>query len=164
MSFWKRRKQSSAGDTGRVQKAKKSVKRSPPVAMEIKILAIEVLESGLSAQEVGELVGVIVVSKERQPANKPAAAAILMSSRREILCELGMGLRVGSLVIDFSENRTHCVNKPLQGWVNVYLRHSTVVRSSAHRALPSARTSTVHSKAAQILAQRVWSCVGLKGV
>jgi transposase InsO family protein len=58
MSFWKRRKQSSAGDTGRVQKAKKSVKRSPPVAMEVKILAIEALDSGLSSQEVGELVGV----------------------------------------------------------------------------------------------------------
>jgi len=58
MSFWKRRKQSSAGDAGRVQKAKKSVKRSPPVAMEVKILAIETLDSGLSAIEVGELVGV----------------------------------------------------------------------------------------------------------
>jgi len=63
MSFWKRKKQvstqgKSAGDTGRVQKAKKPVKRSPPVAMELKILAIEALESDLSAQEVGELVGV----------------------------------------------------------------------------------------------------------
>ena len=63
MSFWKRRKRisgrgSSAADTGRAQKAKKSVKRSPPVAIEVKILAIEALESGLSASEVGELVGV----------------------------------------------------------------------------------------------------------
>ncbi len=58
MSFWKRSKQSSAGDAGQVQKAKRSVKRSPPVAMEIKILALEALDSGLSADAVGELVGV----------------------------------------------------------------------------------------------------------
>jgi transposase InsO family protein len=63
MSFWKRKKQgsqqpSSRRDAGQVQKAKKTAKRSPPVAMEVKILAIEALESGLSAQEVGELVGV----------------------------------------------------------------------------------------------------------
>jgi len=63
MSFWKRgRKRSGprppAGDAGQVQKRKRSVKRSPPVAMEVKLLALEALESGLSAQEVGELVGV----------------------------------------------------------------------------------------------------------
>ena len=63
MSFWKRRKQSSdrepnSGDAGRVQKAKRTIKRSPPLAMEVKILALEALESGLSAIEVGELVGV----------------------------------------------------------------------------------------------------------
>jgi transposase InsO family protein len=63
MSFWAKKKKaspksSSRGERGRVQKAKKTVKRSPPVAMEIKILAIEALESGLSADEVGELVGV----------------------------------------------------------------------------------------------------------
>ena len=62
MSFWSRRKQASPRaanrvDKGRVQKAKKTVKRSPPVAMEVKILALEALESGLSATEVGELVG-----------------------------------------------------------------------------------------------------------
>ena len=58
MSFWKRKKQVSASDTGQVQKAKKGVKRSPPVAMELKVLAVEALGSGLSAAEVGELVGV----------------------------------------------------------------------------------------------------------
>jgi transposase InsO family protein len=63
MSFWKRIKQvsvtaPSAADTGQVQKAKKTVKRCPPVAMEVKVLAVEALESGLSASEVGELVGV----------------------------------------------------------------------------------------------------------
>jgi transposase InsO family protein len=63
MSFWKRKKPSSdegpgPDDAGQAQKAKKKSKRSPPVAMEVKILAIEALESGLSASEVGELVGV----------------------------------------------------------------------------------------------------------
>jgi transposase InsO family protein len=63
MSFWKRKRQDSGSaslpdDAGQVQKPKKTVKRSPPVAMEVKILAIEALESGLSANEVGELVGV----------------------------------------------------------------------------------------------------------
>ena len=59
MSFWKRNKQAvSAADSGRVQKAKKTIKRSPPVAMEVKILSVEALDSGLSAIEVGELVGV----------------------------------------------------------------------------------------------------------
>jgi len=60
MSFWKRRNQASAQASpgGQVQKTKKTVKRSPPVAMEVKILAIEALESGLSANEVGELIGV----------------------------------------------------------------------------------------------------------
>ncbi len=60
MSFWKRKKQSfdlgpSAGDAGQ---AKRTIKRSPPLAMEVKILALEALDSGLSAIEVGELVGV----------------------------------------------------------------------------------------------------------
>jgi len=59
MSFWKRGKQSSdPGDAGKVQKAKRTIKRSPPLAMEVKILALEALDSGLSAIEVGELVGV----------------------------------------------------------------------------------------------------------
>ena len=63
MSFWKRRKQgshpgSSPGDTGQVQKARKRIKRSPPLAMEVKILAVDALESGLSASEIGDLVGV----------------------------------------------------------------------------------------------------------
>jgi len=63
MSFWKREKQSSdrgrsAGDAGKVEKAKRTIKRSPPLAMEVKILALEALDSGLSAIEVGELVGV----------------------------------------------------------------------------------------------------------
>ena len=63
MSFWKRRNRvsgqgSSPVDAGEVRKTKKTIKRAPPVAMEVKVLAIEALESGLSAQEVGDLVGV----------------------------------------------------------------------------------------------------------
>ena len=63
MSFWKRKSRSSGqasatDDAGRVQAKKKSGRRSPPVAMEVKILAIEALETGLAADEVGELVGV----------------------------------------------------------------------------------------------------------
>ena len=62
MSFWKRTKQSSdrglsAGDAGQVQKAKRTIKRSPPLAMEVKILALEALDSSLSASldSLGEL-------------------------------------------------------------------------------------------------------------
>jgi len=62
MAFWSRRKRQlqvgEAADTGQVQKSKKAVKRSPPVAMEVKLLAIEALESELSAGDVAEIVGV----------------------------------------------------------------------------------------------------------
>jgi len=63
MQFWKRNRRVSQqgetpGDAGQVQKARRTIKRSPPVAMEVKLLAIEALESGLSVGEVGELVGV----------------------------------------------------------------------------------------------------------
>ena len=63
MQFWKRRRRVSQqgttpSDTGQVRKAKRTIKRSPPVAMEVKLLAIEALEAGLSAAEVGELVAV----------------------------------------------------------------------------------------------------------
>ena len=60
MSLWSfRKKAQEPVDTGRAQKSKKTVKRSPPVPMEVKVLAIEALEAGLSAEEVGELAGVI---------------------------------------------------------------------------------------------------------
>ena len=50
MSFWKRKKQSSdqvpsAHGAGQAQKAKRTIKRSPLLAMEVKILALETLES-----------------------------------------------------------------------------------------------------------------------
>jgi transposase InsO family protein len=59
MSLWSfRKKEQEPADTGRAQKSKKTIKRSPPVAMEVKVLAIEALEAGLRAEEVGELAGV----------------------------------------------------------------------------------------------------------
>jgi len=45
-------------DSGEVSKGKRTIKRSPPVAMEVKLLALEGLEAGLSAEEVGDLAGV----------------------------------------------------------------------------------------------------------
>jgi transposase InsO family protein len=59
MTLWRFKKRlQEPADTGQARKTKKSVKRSPPVAMEVKVLALEALEAGLSAQEAGELVGV----------------------------------------------------------------------------------------------------------
>ena len=59
MGFWRRRKrgaQPDSGDTGQAQKSRKPIKQSPPMAMEVKLVAIEALESGLSADEASELV------------------------------------------------------------------------------------------------------------
>jgi transposase InsO family protein len=59
MAFLRFKKRLRApADTGRAQKAKKTIKRVPPVAMEVKVLAIEALVAGLSAEDVGELIGV----------------------------------------------------------------------------------------------------------
>jgi len=59
MALWSFRKaKQEPADAGRAQKRKKTVKRSPPVAMEVKVLALEALEAGLSAEEAGELAGV----------------------------------------------------------------------------------------------------------
>ncbi|UCF69095.1 MAG: helix-turn-helix domain-containing protein [Acidobacteriota bacterium] len=63
MSFWKRRKRTAApsrstADAGQIQRTSKPIKRSPPVAMEVKLLAIEALGSGLAAEEVRERIGV----------------------------------------------------------------------------------------------------------
>jgi hypothetical protein len=42
MSLWSfKQKAQKAADTGHAQKRKKTVKRSPPVAMEVKVLAME---------------------------------------------------------------------------------------------------------------------------
>ena len=59
MTLWRFKKRlQEPADRGQARKTKKSVKRSPPVAMEVKVLALEALEAGLSAQEAGELAGV----------------------------------------------------------------------------------------------------------
>jgi transposase InsO family protein len=59
MTLWKRiKKIKEPADSGQVQKPRKTIKRAPPVAMEVKLLALEGLEAGLSAEEVGELAGV----------------------------------------------------------------------------------------------------------
>jgi len=56
MSIWRfTRKPPAPADTGRVQKPKKTIKRASPVSMEVKLLALEALESGMTAQEVGDL-------------------------------------------------------------------------------------------------------------
>ena len=41
--------------TGQVQQSKKTIRRAPPVAMEVKLLAMEALEAGMTAQEIGDL-------------------------------------------------------------------------------------------------------------
>ena len=72
MPFWSRRKgkaeQTGSTDTGRVQKPKRTVKRSPPVALEVKLLAMEALQSDLSLSDVAEVIGVTdtTLSKWRQ--------------------------------------------------------------------------------------------------
>ena len=62
MGFWNRRKRKSQNaehaDSGQVQKSRKTVKRSPPVALEVKLLAIAALESDLPPKDVAEIVGV----------------------------------------------------------------------------------------------------------
>lgn len=59
MAFWNRsRKGRGSADAGRVRKSRKTVRRAAPVAMEVKLLALEALEAGLSPDEVGELAGV----------------------------------------------------------------------------------------------------------
>ena len=63
MAFWNRRKRQlqvgEPADTGQVQKSKKAVKRSPPVALEMKLVALEALEAGLAPEDIAELVGVV---------------------------------------------------------------------------------------------------------
>jgi transposase InsO family protein len=72
MAFWRRGKgktqQLGSADTGQVQKAKRTVKRSPAVALEVKLLAMEALQSDLSLGDVAEIIGVTdtTLSKWRQ--------------------------------------------------------------------------------------------------
>jgi transposase InsO family protein len=56
MALWRfKRGLKEAADKGQAEKGKKVIKRAAPVAMEVKLLAMEALESGLSPQEVGEV-------------------------------------------------------------------------------------------------------------
>ena len=61
MRFWKRKpkkQQTPPPDTGQVQPAKASRRRSPPAAMEVKLLAIEALEAGANRKDVAKIIGV----------------------------------------------------------------------------------------------------------
>jgi transposase InsO family protein len=62
MSFWKRSKREEevcrAADSGQVQPARTSSSRSPAVAMEVKLLAIEALENGAEKRDVAGVIGV----------------------------------------------------------------------------------------------------------
>lgn len=58
MALWRfKNKGEAPADAGQAQKPRKTIKRSPPVAMEVKVLAIEALEAGMTPQEVGDLLG-----------------------------------------------------------------------------------------------------------
>jgi hypothetical protein len=61
MKFWSKPKKASSGRSSEAKqapKSKKKVKRSPSVALEVKLLALEALESGVERYDVAELVGV----------------------------------------------------------------------------------------------------------
>jgi transposase InsO family protein len=61
MAFWKRTKKQSQSlrpDTGQVKPAKRSTRRSPPLAMEVKLLAIEALEGGVDKEDIAAVIGV----------------------------------------------------------------------------------------------------------
>ncbi len=60
MPFWKRQKKSQTPppDTGQVQPARKTRRRSPPAALEVKLLAIEAVESGADKKDVAKVIGV----------------------------------------------------------------------------------------------------------
>jgi len=61
MTFWKRPKRKSQtppSDTGQVQPARKTRRRIPPVALEVKLLAIEAIENGADKKDVAEVIGI----------------------------------------------------------------------------------------------------------
>ena len=61
MTFWKRPKRKSQTpppDTGQVQPARKTRRRIPPVALEVKLLAIEAIENGADKKDVAEVIGI----------------------------------------------------------------------------------------------------------
>jgi len=62
MSFWKptktKKREPRAPDTGKAVPAKKKIHRSPPIAFEAKILAIEAINSGADQQDISEILGI----------------------------------------------------------------------------------------------------------
>ena len=61
MAFWnrsKRKMQTPANDTGKATPAAKPKRKSPPVALEVKLVAIEAIESGANKKDVAAVVGV----------------------------------------------------------------------------------------------------------
>jgi hypothetical protein len=52
---FKRKRAAAPADTGRGQGPKKTIRRAPPVALEVKLLAMEALEAGMTAPEIGDL-------------------------------------------------------------------------------------------------------------
>ena len=58
MSFWKRTKRKShcpPADTGQVQAARKPRRNTAPVAMEVKVVALEAIEGGADKKDVAAL-------------------------------------------------------------------------------------------------------------
>jgi len=66
MRIWRRTRKKAeatgANDTGQVQAARKTRHRSPPVAMEAKLLAIEALEGGADRKDVAKILGIAPVT------------------------------------------------------------------------------------------------------
>jgi transposase InsO family protein len=62
MSFWKptktKKRESRPPDTGKATPAKKKSHRSPPIAFEAKILAIEAVNSGADQQDISDVLGI----------------------------------------------------------------------------------------------------------
>jgi hypothetical protein len=52
---FKRKRAVAPADSDRGQEPKKAIRRAPPVALEVKLLAMEALEAGMTAQEIGDL-------------------------------------------------------------------------------------------------------------
>ncbi len=61
MSFWKPAKAQKTEprplDTGQAVPVRKKIHRSPPIAFEAKILAIEAVNSGADRQDISEILG-----------------------------------------------------------------------------------------------------------
>ena len=64
MSFWSQNKpkkpKSPPLDTGQAIPSRKTIHRSPPIAFEAKLLAIEAIDCGADRHDVAEVLGVIL--------------------------------------------------------------------------------------------------------